>query len=76
MPFEGKTFVLTGSLESLTRAEAKRIIQNLGGRVSSSVSRKTDYVIAGADPGSKYEKAVKFGLNILNEEEFLSLSSQ
>ncbi|MBN2070753.1 MAG: NAD-dependent DNA ligase LigA [Candidatus Krumholzibacteriota bacterium] len=73
-PFAGKIFVLTGSLERLTRAEAKRIIQERGGRTSSSVSRKTDYVVTGSEPGSKYEKAVKLDLIILSEKEFLDLA--
>ena len=70
--FDGKTFVLTGTLESLTRNEAKDIIESLGGKITSSVSKKTDVVIAGASPGSKYDDAVKLGITIWNEEEFLS----
>jgi DNA ligase (NAD+) len=69
----GKTFVLTGALESLTRNEAKAKIRELGGSVSSSVSKNTDYVVAGADPGSKYDKAVKLGIKIMSEEEFIKL---
>ncbi|MBU8922368.1 MAG: NAD-dependent DNA ligase LigA [Bacteroidales bacterium] len=72
-PFEGMTFVFTGSMESLTRTEAKRMVQELGGRTSSTVSKKTDYVIAGTDPGSKHEKAVRLELKILTEQEFLML---
>jgi DNA ligase (NAD+) len=71
----GKTFVLTGELTNFTRDEAKRKIKQLGGSVSSSVSGKTDFVVAGTDPGSKYDNAVKLGVKILNEEEFLGLLS-
>jgi len=70
---EGLTFVLTGELQSMTRNEAKAKIEQLGGKVSSSVSKKTSFVIAGANPGSKYSDAVKLGIKILNEEEFLEL---
>ncbi len=66
----GKTFVLTGSLESMTREEARGKIRELGGDVSESVSSKTDYVVAGSDPGSKAEKAKKLGVHIINESEF------
>lgn len=69
----GKIFVLTGSLPNMTRDEAKERIQNLGGRVTGSVSTKTDYVIAGTDPGSKYDKAVKLGVAILDENGLLDL---
>lgn len=73
-PFEGLTFVFTGALESLSREEAKEIVKRLGGRAASSVSKKTDYVVVGADPGSKYEKALELGVKIINEEEFLRLA--
>jgi DNA ligase (NAD+) len=69
----GKQFVLTGALESLTRDEAKRRIVEAGGRVTSSVSAKTDYVVAGTDPGSKLTKAQKLGIAILSEKEFQKL---
>jgi len=68
--FEGKTFVLTGTLSTMTRAEAIAAIKAAGGRVTSSVSKKTDYVVAGESPGSKYDKAVQMEITILNEEEF------
>ncbi|MBU4217105.1 NAD-dependent DNA ligase LigA [Candidatus Parcubacteria bacterium] len=71
--FQGKTVVLTGGLSSLTRDEAKGKIRQLGGKVSSTVSSKTDFLIAGTDAGSKLEKALELGLKILSEEEFLKL---
>jgi DNA ligase (NAD+) len=70
---EGKSFVLTGTLPRLTRDEAAQKIQEHGGRVSASVSKKTDFVVAGADPGSKYDKAVKLGVTILDEDGLLEL---
>jgi len=73
VPLAGKTFVLTGALARFTRDEAKRTIKQLGGGVSASVSRKTDFVIAGTDPGSKYDNAKKLGVKILDEDEFLKL---
>lgn len=71
--FEGKTFVLTGTLTSLSREEAKKIIQNNGGKVSSSVSNKTDFVLAGESPGSKIDEAEKMGVKIISEEVFLKM---
>ncbi len=68
--FEGKTFVLTGTLPTLTRSEASSIIESFGGKTSSSVSKKTDYVLAGEEAGSKLEKAQKLGVTVITEEEF------
>jgi len=66
----GKQFVLTGSLENFTRTQVIEIISKLGGRVTGSVSKKTDYILVGKNPGSKYQNAQKLGITIMNEEEF------
>jgi len=70
----GKQFVLTGTLKDFTRTQAKEIISELGGRVTGSVSTKTDYVVAGEDPGSKYQKAQELGVPIINGEEFKKIT--
>jgi len=72
-PLQGKTFVITGTLESMKREEVKQRLLDLGAKVSSSVSRKTDYVIAGSEPGSKVEKARQLNVEILDETGLLSL---
>lgn len=71
--FGGKTFVLTGTMPNLSRDEAKQKILNLGGKVASSVSKNTDYVIAGENPGSKFDDAQKLHIKIIDEKEFLEL---
>ena len=70
LPLAEKTFVLTGTLPSMTREEATEKIESLGGHVSSSVSKKTDYVLAGAEPGSKFDKAKGLGIKIIDEAAF------
>ncbi|MEE0855755.1 MAG: NAD-dependent DNA ligase LigA [Ruminococcus sp.] len=71
--FEGKTFVLTGTLPTMTRSEASKLIEQNGGKTSSSVSKKTSYVLAGEEAGSKLTKAQSLGIDILSEEEFLKM---
>lgn len=71
--FAGKTFVLTGTLETFTRAEAEAVIERFGGKTSGSVSKKTGYVLAGANPGSKLAKAQSLGVEVLTEEQFRSM---
>lgn len=72
--FRNKTFVFTGSLKNLTRERAQELVERNGGRAAGSVSKKTDYVVAGESPGSKYEKARQLGVKILSEDEFLRLA--
>jgi DNA ligase (NAD+) len=70
LPFSGRSFVFTGGLIRMTRNEAASLVERLGGTVSSSVSRKTTYVVVGDEPGSKRDQALKLGVQVLNEEEF------
>ena len=69
-PFAGKTVVITGTLEKYSRSEAERLVKDHGGKATSSVSKKTDYLVAGASPGSKLDKARTLGVAVLTEQEF------
>ena len=71
--FSDKTFVITGTLDGYDRIEAKELIEGRGGNVSSSISKLTDYLLLGKNPGSKYNKAVKLGVEILDEDKFKQL---
>ena len=71
--FEGKTFVLTGTLPTMSRKEASKIIEDNGGKTSSSVSKKTDYVLAGEAAGSKLTRAQSLGVTVITEEEFMNM---
>ncbi len=75
-PFAGKRFVVTGTLSTMKRHEAEKVISDLGGQVMSGVSRTTDYLVVGADPGSKYEKALELGTTILSEDEFIEMAGK
>ena len=72
----GKTFVLTGTLAHFTRDEAKKMIEDAGGKVTGSVSKKTDYVVAGADAGSKLDKAKELGVTVIDEKEMEKLAAE
>ncbi len=73
LPLDGKSFVLTGTLASYTRNELKERLQLLGGRVTGSVSAKTDFLVFGENPGSKYDKASELGITLLSESEILAM---
>jgi DNA ligase (NAD+) len=75
LPLQGKQFVLTGTLPNYSREDAKKMIEDAGGRVTASVSKKTDYVVAGADPGSKLDKARELGVKTIDEAGLLKLLS-
>jgi DNA ligase (NAD+) len=72
-PLSGKTLVLTGTLPTLGREEAKALIEAAGGKVAGSVSKRTNYVVAGSEAGSKLEKAIELGVNVLDESALMSL---
>ena len=74
-PLKGKTLVFTGELRQYTRDEAERLVEDLGGRATSSVSGQTDYVVVGEGPGSKMEDAREHGVQLINEEEFTDLTN-
>ena len=74
LPLEGKRFVFTGALNTLKRSEAKRIVTELGGEVQSTVGKKTDFVVIGENPGSKFEKAKRLGIRTITEDEFLEMT--
>ena len=74
--FKGLTFVLTGALTNYTRQQAKELIESKGGKVVNSVSKNTDYVLAGDNPGSKLDKAKELGIKILSEEDFSRFSNR
>jgi DNA ligase (NAD+) len=76
LPLAGKTFVFTGEMESMSRDTAKEKVRELGGDPAGSVSKNTDFVVAGAEPGSKYDKAKKLGVKIIDEKEFLKMIKQ
>ena len=75
MPLQGKTFVLTGRLDTLTREQAEERIRELGGSVTGSVTRKTSYVVVGAEPGTKQKRAEELGVTQLAEQDLLALLS-
>ena len=72
-PLAGKTIVVTGTLKNFSRKQIKDVIQQAGAKSTGSVSRKTDYVLAGSDPGSKYDRAVELGIEILDESQFAGM---
>ena len=73
LPLAGKTFVVTGTLSGFSRSESASMIKDLGGKVTSSVTKNTDYVVVGESPGSKLAAAEKWGTSILDEEKFVEL---
>ena len=72
---DNKIFLFTGTLRTMSREEARQKVEDAGGKFTSSVSKKVDFVVAGEEPGSKYDKSRKMGLKMINEEEFLKMLS-
>ena len=75
-PLKGKTFVFTGGLDKMSRTDAEELVRKLGGHASSSVSKQTDFVVVGHEPGSKFDKAKKLGINTITESEFLKMTGK
>ena len=73
---DGKTIVLTGTLENFSRTEIERTVKEAGGKTASSVSKKTDFLLAGENPGSKLQKAKKLSVEIINEKQFMQILEQ
>ena len=76
LPLAGMTFVFTGGLDTITRRQAKDLVEGLGAKATGSVSKKTDWVVAGDDPGSKLDKAEELGVEVLDEARFLALLAE
>ncbi len=72
-PLTGRTVVFTGEIKNFSRSEAERLVRRLGGNASSGVSKNTDFVVAGDNPGSKYDTAIKLGVKIIGEKEFMEM---
>ena len=75
-PYTGKTIVLTGTLSNMSREEAKYLIQNMGAKIGNSVSKNTDFIIVGENPGSKVKKAMELNIKIINEEEWSNITKK
>jgi DNA ligase (NAD+) len=75
-PYTGKTFVLTGTLNNMSRDEAKYVIQKMGAKIGNTVSKNTDFVIVGENPGSKVKKAMELNIKIINQDEWIKIISR